>query len=288
MSNEIIKKEERKDIKSLLANVDIQKRFNEILGRRANQFISSIISSVNTNKKLAECVPMTVIQAALQAAILDLPIEQNFGFAYLIPYKNNKANIIECQFQMGYKGYIQLALRTGLYKRLNVMDIREGELKSYNPLTEELDIDFIKDEKERLATPVIGYAGHFSLLNGFEKNVFWSLDQLLAHGMKYSQEFKKFKKGMWVDQQDDMCRKTVIKDMIKKWGILSVEMQQPNMQLLEAIQADQAVIRGDGNYDYIDNVIDGEVVDEETGEITGNKTEENLLGDVDPADLPFK
>lgn len=240
------------NIKAFLASDSIKARFQEVLGRRAAQFMSSIISAASSNAELANCEPMTVIQAALKAAVLDLPIEQNFGFAYLIPYKNTKLGVTECQFQMGYKGYIQLALRTGLYKRINVIDVREGELKGFNPLTEELNLEFIEDEKIRQKTPVIGYAGYFSLLNGFEKMIYWNLEQLLEHGMNYSAQFRKYKTGMWADRQDDMCRKTVIKNMITKWGILSVEMQQPNLKLMDALQADQAVIVNENEYQYVD------------------------------------
>lgn len=251
-------------VKSLLNTESYQKRFKEVLGNRAPQFMSSIISAVNSNAALNECEPNTVIQSALKAAILDLPIEDNFGFAYLVPYHNSKKGYKECQFQLGYKGYIQLALRTGMYKNINVIDIREGELKNWNPLTEELEIEFIEDEKEREEKEIIGYAGYFALLNGFEKKVYWSVESLLGHAKKYSVQYAKYGTGNWKDNFNEMCKKTVIKNMINKWGILSVEMQKPNQQLLEAIRADQAVIRNENEYDYVDN--DPEVIEVEPEE----------------------
>ena len=255
-------------VKSLLNGDGYKERFKEILGSRTPQFMSSLISAVNSNADLSQCDPNTVIQSALKAAILDLPIEDNFGFAYLVPYNNKKKGVKECQFQLGYKGYIQLALRTGMYRNINVIEIREGELKKWNPLTEELEIEFTEDENERIKKKIIGYAGYFSLLNGFEKKVYWTVESLLTHATKYSAQYRKYKSGMWSDNMDDMCRKTVIKNMINKWGILSVEMQKPNSQLFEAMKADQAVIRGENEYDYIDNdnsdLIEGEVGGTET------------------------
>lgn len=251
-------------VKSLLNAESYQKRFKEVLGNRAPQFMSSIISAVNSNAALSECEPNTVIQSALKAAILDLPIEDNFGFAYLVPYYNSKKGYKECQFQLGYKGYIQLALRTGMYKNINVIDVREGELKSWNPLTEELEIEFIENEKEREEKEIIGYAGYFALLNGFEKKVYWSVESLVGHAKKYSVQYAKNGTGNWKDNFNEMCKKTVIKNMINKWGILSVEMQKPNQQLLEAIRADQAVIRNENEYDYVDN--DPEVIEVEPEE----------------------
>ncbi|WP_352404486.1 recombinase RecT [Sporanaerobacter acetigenes] len=271
-------------VKSLLNVEGYQKRFREVLGSRAPQFMSSIISAVNSNAALGECEPNTVIQSALKAAILDLPIEDNFGFAYLVPYYNSKKGYKECQFQLGYKGYIQLALRTGMYRNINVIDIREGELKSWNPLTEELEVEFIEDEKEREGKGVLGYAGYFSLLNGFEKKVYWTVDSLLNHATKYSAQYRKYKSGMWSDNLDDMCKKTVIKNMINKWGILSVEMQTPNQQLLEAIKADQAVIRNEDEYDYVDND-PGEMIEAEVEIEDSTKVNDDFI--VDNPDLPW-
>jgi len=240
-------------VKGLLNMEVYQKRFKEVLGSRSSQFMSSIISAINSNGSLNECEPNTVIQSALKAAILDLPIEDNFGFAYLVPYYNGKKKIKECQFQLGYKGYIQLALRTGLYEKLNVMDVRKGELKKWNPLIEDLEIEFNPNEEERKTLDIIGYAGYFKLINGFNKVIYWSIESLEQHGKKYSAQYSKYGSGNWKDNFNEMAKKTVIKNMINKWGILSVEMQTPNKQLLDALRADQAVIRGEEEYDYVDN-----------------------------------
>jgi recombination protein RecT len=145
------------------------------------------------------------------AATLDLPIDKNLGYAWVVPYGN------KAQFQMGYKGYVQLALRTGQYKSINVIDVHEGELISWNPLTEELEIKF----EEKKSDAIIGYAGYFELINGFKKAVYWSKEQIEAHKRKFSKsDFG------WKKDYDAMARKTVLRNILSKWGILSIEMQQ--------------------------------------------------------------
>lgn len=250
-------------VKQLLSLDAYKSRFSEILGRRSAQFMSSIVSVVNSSTDLQKCVPNTVIQSALKAAVLDLPIEQNFGFAYLVPFYSGKKKYHECQFQVGWKGFVQLALRTGQYKNINVVDIRKGELKSWNPLTEELEIEFIEDEEKRENTEIVGYAGYFSLTNGYEKKTYWSMTRLLSHARKYSQTFKKYGNGTWTDQRDAMCRKTVVKDMLRKWGVLSVE-------FIDAVSSDQAVITGENDLEYPDT----DVIDVEPEEGEPEKAEE--------------
>lgn len=270
-------------VKGLLSLDAYKKRFEEVLGKRAPQFMSSLISAVNSNADLANCQPQTVIHSALKAAVLDLPIESNFGFAHLVPYMNNKKGYKECQFQMGWKGYVQLALRTGMYKNINVVDVRENELKKWDPLTEELEIEFIEDDGEREKTKIIGYAGYFGLINGFEKKTYWPLKKLLSHAKQYSAQYRKYGTGNWKENQDAMCRKTVAKNMLNKWGILSVEMQSTSRQLLDAMEADQAVIREDETYDHIDS---SEVEADYTVEDSDEK--ENEGDQVDLTGTPFE
>jgi recombination protein RecT len=198
-------------MKSLLASPTVIKRFEEVLGKRATQFTASILSLYNSEKMLQKAEPMSVISSAMIAATLDLPVDKNLGYAWIVPYGG------KAQFQLGYKGYIQLALRTGQYRFINVTPIHEGELIKWNPLTEEIDTDFDQRESEA----VIGYAAYFELLNGFRKTVYWTKEQVEKHRKKFSKsDFG------WKNDWDAMAMKTVLKNLLSKWGILSVEMQK--------------------------------------------------------------
>lgn len=215
---------------NLLDSEGIRKRFDEILGKRAPQFVSSIVSLVNSDSKMQKAFfesPMTVIQAALKAATFDLPVDQSLGYAYIVPFDNYKKDLgvkkSEATFILGWKGMHQLAVRTGVYKTINVIDVREGELKSYNRLTEEIALDFIEDETERDALPVIGYVGYYKLINGTEKTIYRTVKQIENHE-------KRFRKGEymgkgWRDNWDDMARKTVYRELIGKWGVMSIDYQ---------------------------------------------------------------
>lgn len=202
-------------IKSFLNSPAVKKRFEEVLDKRAPQFISSVVNLVNSDKNLMQADPMSVISSCMVAATLDLPVDKNLGYAWIVPYRN-RSGVQIAQFQMGYKGYIQLALRTGKYKAINAVPIHEGELIKWNPLTEELEIDF----EERKSDAIIGYAGYFELVNGFRKAVYWTKDQIEAHRKKFSKsDFG------WKNDYDAMALKTVLRNMLSKWGILSIEMQ---------------------------------------------------------------
>ena len=252
-------------LNDMLDRDGMRKRFDELLGKRAPQFISSIVSMVNADKNLQQAFyesPMTVIQSALKAAMFDLPIDQSLGYAYIVPFKNYKKDIgakkMEATFILGWKGMHQLALRTGAYKTINVVDVREGELKRYNRLTEEVDIDFVEDEDAREALPVIGYVGYYRLINGAEKTVYMSVKAITAHE-------KKFRKGEyqgkgWRDDWDAMARKTVYRILIGKWGVMSIDYQtrDAGKQLADVIAADaQEEEAIDADY----------TVDEATGEV---------------------
>lgn len=221
-------------LKALLASESVKKRFDEILGKRAPQFMSSVINLVNSDTNLQKCDPMSVISAAMVAATLDLPIDKNLGYAWVVPYGN------KAQFQLGYKGYVQLALRTGKYRAINAIPIREGELIKWNPLTEELVIDF----EQRKSDAIIGYAGYFELVNGFRKTVYWSKDEIEKH----RQRFSKSDFG-WKNDYDAMALKTVIRNMLSKWGILSIEMQEAYVRDVEQEERPEQV---DDSEQYID------------------------------------
>lgn len=253
---------------SYLDGEGMRKRFDELLGKRSAQFVSSVVSMCNADSNMQKAFlesPMTVIQSALKAASFDLPIDQNLGYAYLIPFNNYKKDLgvekMECNFILGWKGMHQLALRTGAYKTINVVDIREGELKSYNRLTEEVDIQFIEDEDEREAKPVVGYVGYYRLVNGAEKTIYMSVKAIENHE-------KKFRKGRyqgkgWRDDWDAMARKTVYRKLIGKWGVMSINYQttEEGRQLADAMSNDiQAEETINADFDVIS-------VDKETGEV---------------------
>lgn len=260
---------------SLLDGNKMRNRFNDLLGKRTPQFISSIISLVNADANLQQAFyesPMTVIQSALKAATFDLPIDQNLGYAYIVPFKNKKVADngetvwrFEASFILGWKGMHQLALRTGAYKTINVTDIREGELKSYNRLTEEVEIDFIEDEDERESRPVVGYVGYYRLVNGAEKTIYMTVKQLENHE-------KKFRKGNymgkgWREDFDAMCRKTVYRKLIGKWGVMSIDYQSR-----ESASALAEQMAEEHNLQTEEVYVDAVKVDSTTGEVTEGET----------------
>ncbi|WP_252237479.1 recombinase RecT [Clostridium sp. ZBS17] len=219
--------------KNILANENMKKKFTEILGKKAPAFMASIISLYNNDTNFSKVDGYSVVNSALIAATLDLPINKEFGFAWIIPYGK------QAQFQVGYKGYVQLALRTGQYKNLNVIEIYDGQLKFFNPLTEEIELELTNNTGEK---KIIGYAFYMRLLNGFEKTVYWPIENVKVHAERFS---KTYKNGPWKTDFDAMAKKTVLKNGLTKWGILSVEMQK-------AIELDQAAI--DKSIDNLDDL----------------------------------
>lgn len=215
----------------------VSTRLNDLLGKRAPQFVTSLVAAANANKALNGCKAESVISAALIAASMDLPINQNLGFAYLIPYKNKDGEV--CQFQIGYKGFIQLAQRSGFYKTINASEVKEGEIVKFDRLSGEIEFKWIEDQIEREKAPTVGFVAYFRLLNGFEKSLYMTVDELNAHAKKYSKNFAKYGSGLWSDDFDSMAKKTVLKLLISKYGPL-------NTQLQKAIQEDQTV---DSEYD---------------------------------------
>lgn len=226
-------------IAQFLGSVQMKKYLEDILEERAAQFTTSLVSLANTDPKLAKCEPRSLMLAGLKAASLNLPLDNNLGFAYAIPYGN------QVQMQFGYRAFIQLAQRSGQYKKINVTEVVAGELESWDPFEEELKLCLIQDATKRDKQPVIGYAAMFELVNGFRKVSYWSKDKVEAHGKRFS---KTFNNGPWRTDFDAMAKKTVIKDLISKWGPMSTEMQ-------EAQRFDQAtVVEVDGveTPEYID------------------------------------
>ena len=223
-------------VNSLLDREGYRRRFDELLGKRAPQFVSSIVSMVNADKNLQEAfrnAPLTVIQSALKAATYDLPIDTALGYAYVAPFRNK--GTMEATFILGYKGMLQLALRTGVYKTINVVDVREGELKRYDRLTEEVEIDFVEDEDEREALPIVGWAGYFRLVNGTEKTIYMTRKQIEAHEKKH-RKGQYMGKG-WRDDFEAMARKTVLRRLLGTWGIMSIDYQRADAATVAAADA---------------------------------------------------
>lgn len=224
-------------VKDFFLRDDVKKKFQELLGQKSVGFITSVMQVVNNNKLLQSASPASIYNAAAMAATLDLPINQNLGFAWIVPYGN------QAQFQVGWKGIIQLANRTGQYKAINVVEVYENQFKSYNRLTEELDADFTQEGSGN----IIGYVAYFKLLNGFEKTSFWTIEEVKKHAQQFSKTYKQ-SNGVWATSFNAMAKKTVLKNTLSKWGILSIEMQN-------AVIADQAIINDVEtlDVDYIDS-----------------------------------
>lgn len=242
----------------------VKNKINQIIGNEKDgaKFISTIISSVQATPALKDCTPQSILSCALTAYSLNLSPSPQLGQVYLIPYKNNKLGITEAQFQIGSRAYVQLAIRSGYYKKINVVPVKEGELIKYDPFNEEIETKPIENPIEREHAKTIGYYGMFEYLNGYKKAMYWSKEKMLQHADRYSKSFKasdyiKFEKGEiperdlwkysspWYNNFDAMAEKTLIKQLLK-WGVLSTELQ-------EAISKDQAVIDEDGNATYVDN-----------------------------------
>ena len=228
--------------KSLFARPDVQAKMAEMLGKRSTSFITSVLQIVNSNDLLKKSEPNSVYHAAMVAATLDLPINNSLGMAYIVPFQNRSKGIVEATFQIGAKGFVQLALRSGQFKTISYTEVYEGQLISENPLTG-FEFDFTK----KISDKVVGYASYFKLLNGFESTYYMSTEQVNKHALRYSQTYKKGY-GQWKDDFDAMAKKTVLKLNLSKFAPLSVEMQN-------AIQADQAVIKDSETMDvtYTDN-----------------------------------
>ena len=222
---------------------------NQTLGDkdRATRFIASISSAVATNQSLQECDAGTILSGALLGESLNLSPSPQLGQYYLVPFNDSKKGYKVAQFQLGYKGYIQLAIRSGQYKKLNVLAIKKDELIKYDPLNEEIEVNLIEDEEERENAETIGYYAMFEYTNGFRKSLYWSKSKMEKHALKYSKGYAAHKGyTFWEKDFDGMAYKTMLRQLISKWGIMSIDMQQ-------AVEKDMATINTDGTYEYVDN-----------------------------------
>ena len=239
-----------KDLKALLASPAIIKRLEEIIGKNTGSFCASLIQISNSNALLQRAEPNTVISAAIVAATLNLPINNALGFAYIVPLNNSKAGMVEAQFQIGYKGLIQLAMRSGQIKRLVTTEIYANQIISRNPIKGyEFDFD-IQPEKHE---PAVGYYAYMELVNGFIAEAYMSVEDVQAHAARYSQTYKKGY-GVWKDNFDEMAKKTVMKQLLSKYAPMSIELQRATLadqSVIHEIPADDTVI--DAAYSYPDN-----------------------------------
>lgn len=259
VNNSLSKSNQRLGITAYLTADAVKNQINSVIGgKNGTRFISSVVSAVNNNPSLQECTNQSILAGALLGESLNLSPSPQLGQYYLVPFKNNKAGVTEAQFQLGYKGYIQLAIRSGQYKKLNVLAIKEGELIRFDPLNEEIEVKLIKDEEARESAPTIGYYAMFEYTNGFKKAMYWSKKKMESHALKYSKGYQA-KKGctFWEKDFDGMAYKTMLRQLISKWGIMSIDM-------VSAMDADMAVINEDGTKDYVDS--EPEVIDVEPSE----------------------
>lgn len=255
VQNSLAKQNRRLGITAYLTQDAVKNQINQVIsGKNGTRFISSVVSAVNNNPALQECTNQSILSAALLGESLNLSPSPQLGQYYMVPFNDkNKGKV--AQFQLGYKGYIQLAIRSGQYKKLNVLGIKEGELIRFDPLNEEIVVKLIEDEEAREQAPTIGYYAMFEYTNGFRKAMYWSRRKMEAHALKYSKGYQA-KKGytFWEKDFDGMAYKTMLRQLISKWGIMSIDM-------ISAMDADMAVINEDGTKDYVDN--DDSVIDME-------------------------
>ena len=237
-------------LQQLLNSAGIKRRFEELLDNAAPSFISSILTIFNSNPKLRECNPNSILTAAGIAAALKLPINPGLGFAHIVPYKG------QATFQIGAKGFVQLAMRSGQYRTLNSGAVREGQIA---------DIDFVTGEiirGEKISDKIVGYLAYMELINGFKKSLYMTVEELQAHAEKYSMSYaydmrSGRKTSVWSTNFDAMAKKTVLKKLLSNYGVISIDQQ--SAALATALQADQAAITEEG-FRYVDNERDEEKI----------------------------
>jgi len=312
MANSLAKQSQGKMTFSTYITSDaVKRKINEMIGGKDGQrFITAIISAVSTNQALAECEQGSILSAAMLGESLKLSPSPQLGRYYMVPFNDSNKGCKVAQFQLGYKGYIELAIRSGQYKKINVLAIKEGEFVNYNPLEEEITVNLIEDEETRENAVTIGYYAMFEFHNGFKKAMYWSKAKMLSHADKYSQAFSKdgctiktksgekkkvsfsdYEAGnynkndswlyssFWYKDFDGMAFKTMLRQLISKWGIMSIEMQT-------AIEKDMGVINDNGDVEYIDNMPEDNnaiVVNE-----NANDNEPDIQNEIEQMKNPFE
>ena len=248
VANTLTKASQKMGMTAYLTQDAVKNQINNVIGgKNGTRFITSIVSAVNANEQLQQCTNQSILSAALLGESLNLSPSPMLGYYYMVPFNDrNKGKV--AQFQIGYKGLIQLAIRSGQYKKINVMSIKKGELEYFDPLNEEIKVKLMVDNWDaREKAETIGYYAMFELVNGFKKAIYWSKEQMEAHALQYSQGYRA-KKGytFWEKDFDAMAHKTLLRQILSKWGIMSTELQT-------AVEADEAVIEEDGSKVYVDN-----------------------------------
>jgi len=273
VGNSLAGRPKKMDFAVYLTQDAAKREINRILGGAAGtRFISSLIAAVQANPALRECTNPSLLSAALQGEALKLSPSPQLGQYYMVPYKKKarysksgellSPEVTEAQFQIGYKGYVQLAKRSGVYKKINAMSIKEGELVSYDPLEEELKVNLIQDDLLREKAPTIGYYAMFEEINGYRHSMYWSKEKMMAHADRYSAAFhaedlRRLERGevpekdmwkyssFWYKDFDAMAHKTMLRQLISKWGTMSIE-------LIQAEETDMAVVQENGTVEHMD------------------------------------
>lgn len=277
VNNSLISNKDDKKLSfsNFLTNQFVKEKIYEVVGKDSQKFMTSILSAVTNNPALQECESMSILNCAFLGEGLKLSPSPQLGQYYMVPFNDKKKGCKVAQFQLGYKGYIQLAERSGYYKKINVLAIKDGELVKYDPLNEEIEVNLIEDDETREGTETIGYYAMFEYMNGFRKTMYWTKKKMLTHADKYSQAFNKesYKKilageipqedmwkysSFWYKDFDGMAFKTMLRQLISKWGIMSIDMQK-------AYENDMAAIQDDGQPYYIEN--DKEQAEEQKADV---------------------
>lgn len=248
VSNSLTKSSQKMGMTAYLTQDSVKQQINNIVGgKNGTRFITSIVSAVQTNPALQECTNQSILSAALLGETLNLSPSPQLSYFYMVPFNDTKRGVKVAQFQIGYKGLIQLAIRSGQYKKINVLSLKQGELEYFDPLNEEIKVKLMVDDWDaREKAETIGYYAMFELTNGFQKAMYWSKEQMEHHALTYSQGYKA-KKGytFWEKAFDRMAEKTMLKQLLSRWGIMSTE-------LMQAIDADETVINEDGTKNYVE------------------------------------
>lgn len=277
MANNLANRSRKMGLTAYLTQDAVKNQINSVIGKDGQRFITAVVSAVNTNPMLQECSNQSILSAALLGESLKLSPSPQLGHYYIVPYKDKNRGMVG-QFQIGYKGLIQLAIRSEQYKKLNVLAIKEGELVKFDALNEDIEVNLIEDEEKRENTPTVGYYAMFEYVNGFRKAIYWSRAKMERHALRYSKGYQA-KKGytFWEKDFDAMAYKTMLRQLISKWGIMSIDM-------ISAVEKDMAVIQPDGSAVYVDNEPedDPEVVTA-TAEVVETSAEGEKVAETKPA-----
>lgn len=305
MANAVAKTQPQKiGFATFCSSPAVRQNIANVVGeKQTEKFIASVVSAVQTNKQLAECTNSSIFSAALLGQALNLSPSPQLGQFYMVPYQNKKTGVSEAQFQIGARGYVQLAVRSGQYRKLISSVVKEGELKYFNPITEEFKFEPVMDLSVRENLKTVGYYAMFELMNGYVKELYWPFEKMLAHADRYSAAFSmnatsgKYPKvsyadylakkypakdewlysSYWYKDFDGMASKTMIRQLISKWGVMSIDLQR-------AYESDMGVLDEDGGIRYVDNE-QPDIAETVAEEISENANTEELVIDTPSEEL---